>query len=130
MREREAEFTQRGVRIVAVSFESDARTREFQMQQRLPFQLLRDPGRVAYKHFGLERAAVQTILAPATVWYYIRRVLSGQRQGRASGDMYQLGGNVLLDSNGSALWVYRSNQPADRPSVDAILREIDRHPGV
>jgi phosphoribosyl-AMP cyclohydrolase len=130
LREREDEFQQRGVRIFAVSFESATRTSEYQQKQRLPFPVLRDPRRAAYLLFGIERRAVHKIYRPSTIWYYVRSALRGEFPGRTTGDMFQLGGNVLLDCDGSTLWVYRSSQPADRPSVDAILKEIDRRTGV
>ena len=130
MREREDEFQQRGVRIFAVSFESATRTGEYQQKQRLPFPILRDPRRAAYLLFGIERRAVHKIYRPSTIWYYVRSAIRGEFPGRTKGDMFQLGGNVLLDRDGSTLWVYQSSQPADRPSVDAIFKEIDRRTGV
>ena len=130
MREREDEFQQRGVRIFAVSFESATRTGEYQQKQRLPFPILRDPHRAAYLLFGIERRAVHKIYRPSTIWYYVRSAIRGEFPGRTKGDMFQLGGNVLLDRDGSTLWVYQSSQPADRPSVDAIFKEIDRRTGV
>jgi hypothetical protein len=129
LREREDEFQRRGVRIFAVSFESAARTGDYQQKERLPFPLLRDPRRAAYRQFGIERRPA-SIYRPSTVWYYVRSALRGQFPGRAQADPFQLGGDVLLDCEGSTLWVYQSSQPADRPSVDAILKEIDRHASV
>jgi hypothetical protein len=124
--EQEDEFQRRRVQIFAVTFESRRRTREYQRKERLPFPLLRDPRRTAYERFGIERRSGFGILQPATIVYYIKRFLQGQMPARVKADPYQLGGDVLIDVDGIVLWVYRSSQPADRPSVDAILREIDR----
>ncbi|CAN5636941.1 MAG: redoxin domain-containing protein [Chloroflexia bacterium] len=127
MRERQAEFDRRGVRIISVTFESETRIREYHEQGRLPFTTLRDPRRAGYKRFGIERQSARKIYSPGTIWYYIKRFLQGEMPSAAHGDLYQLGGDVLLDSDGSALWVYQSQNPADRPSVDDVLREIDQH---
>lgn len=124
MREREAELDRRGVRIFAVTFEPVTRMREYQEKERLPFPILRDPRRDGYKCFGIERKNARTIWSPGTVWYYIKRAFQGRLPEKVKADLYQLGGDVLLDADGSVLWVYRSQNPADRPSVDEILKHI------
>lgn len=100
--------------------------REYQEKGRLPFPTLRDPGRAGYKRFGIERQSARKIFSPGTIWYYIKRLFQGRLPALAQGDYYQLGGDVLLDPDGSAVWVYQSQNPADRPSVDDILKEIDK----
>ena len=127
LRERQAEFDRRGVRIFAVTFESESRVREYQEKGRLLFPMLRDPRRAGYKRFGIERQSARKIFSPGTIWYYIKRLFQGQMPAVAHGDYYQLGGDVLLGLDGSTLWVYQSQNPADRPSVNDILKEIDKH---
>lgn len=99
--------------------------REFQRKEPLPFPILRDPRRNGYRFFGIERRPIHRVYRPATIWYYIKRFFQGQMPEWVKADPYQLGGDVLLDGVGSVLWVYRSSEPADRPSVDDILMEID-----
>lgn len=41
-------------------------------------------------------------------------------------DVYQSGGDFLLDRNGNLLYAHRSQDPADRPTVATLLSEIDR----
>ena len=126
LRERQAELDRRGVRVLAVTFEPESRVREYHEQGRLPFPTLRDPQRAGYQRFGIERRSARRIFSPGTIWYYLKSLLKGRKLEFAQSDYYQLGGNVLLGSDGSTLWVYRSQNPADRPSVDDILREIDQ----
>lgn len=127
MREEQEHFARRGVRVFTVTFEPEPRVQEYAEDGRLPFPALRDPRREGYRHFGIERASARNIYSPGTIWYYVRRFLQGRMPALDSGDYYQLGGDVLLGSDGETLWVYRSQNPADRPSVEDILREIDRH---
>jgi hypothetical protein len=41
-------------------------------------------------------------------------------------DIYQSGGDFLLDRDGNVLFAYRGKDPADRPPMAVLLREIDR----
>jgi hypothetical protein len=40
------------------------------------------------------------------------------------GDWHKPGGHVLLDVDGAVRCIYRSSEPANRPSVDEILNQI------
>jgi hypothetical protein len=124
LREREDEFRQHNVRIFVVTFESEKRVNDYQRKEHVPYPVLRDPRREAYRRFGLERRAAHRVYRPATIRYYIKRFFQGRMPERVKADPYQLGGDVLLDADGSVLWMYRSSEPADRPSVDDILKEI------
>ena len=125
MREREAELTARGVRIFVVTFEPARQVRAYRSQESIAFPILRDPQREAYRAFGLDRRGPASIWRPRTIWFYGSRLLRGRLPGRSRADIYQLGGDVILTSSGAVCWVYRSTEPADRPDVDTILKELD-----
>ena len=125
MREREADLRARGVRVFGVTFESGARVAEYQQREAPPFPILRDPGRAAYRAFGISRAPAHRVWAPRTALFYARQLLRGRLPRHARSDYYQLGGDVLLTPGGEVGWVYRSREPADRPSVRAILARVD-----
>ncbi len=125
MREREAELAACGVRVFAVTFEPARRVREYRARESAPYPILRDPERVAYRAFGLQRREhAACIWRPKTIWYYVKNALRGRLPHVARADYYQLGGDVLLSPSGAVCWVYRSAEPADRPSVDLILKEV------
>lgn len=129
MRERAGELERLNVRVLAVTFESRQRIAEFEQREPLPFPVLRDPGRVAYKAFGFERRSSATIWGPPTLMYYVRRMLAGRLPEVTRGDPYQLGGDVIVGPDRRGGWVYRSEHPADRPSVASILSVIHRDTG-
>jgi hypothetical protein len=54
----------------------------------------------------------------------MRRGMKQERYGGA--DIYQSGGDFLLDRDGNVLFAYRGKDPADRPPVSALLQEIDQ----
>lgn len=123
MRERQDELEPYDVQIFAVTFESASRASEYQHDNPLPFPLLLDSGRSAYRRFGLGRKPATTVWGPKTLWYYAVRLLQGQTPEDSRGsDTYQLGGDVLLRADMSGGWIFRSKSPVDRPQVDAILR--------
>ena len=126
MREREAELTDRRVRVFAVTFESAKRVREYRGRESIPYPILRDRRRAGYRSFGLERReSAVGVWRPRTLWYYVKSTIRLRFPHVARADHYQLGGDVLLSRSGAICWVYRSQEPADRPDIDAILKEID-----
>lgn len=124
MRERRAELETRGVRILTVAFESSEQVRDFVARDAPGFPVLRDPERAAYRAFGFGRPGALRIWAPRTLAFYARKLLRGQLPRHFESDPFQLGGDVLLAPDGRPWWVYRSQQPADRPSVDQLLQAL------
>jgi hypothetical protein len=123
LREHQAEFQSLNVAIYAVTFESPERVDELDFADQLPFPLLRNPNRDAFRRFGLGRRAATTIWGPATLWFYARRLLVGDLPSIATDtDPYQLGGDVMLRKDRSGGWIYSSAHPADRPSPQSILK--------
>ena len=110
-----------GVQIFTVTFESEARVRELQARALLPYPVLRDPRRVAYRMFGLERRGPTTVWNIPTLWFYLRRLLRGQPPPRIRADPFQLGGDVILSADGRRGWAYASRDPVDRPSADGVV---------
>ena len=124
MRERRAELEAFNTRLLAVTFEPEERVREYRQRENIDVPMLRDPRREAYRAFGIQRTTLPGIFAPRSIWYYITQFFRGRLPRFARADWYQLGGNVLLNEAGEAVWIYRSREPADRPSVAAVLSEI------
>lgn len=114
------------MRLLAVAFESAEQVRAFIARDEPGFPVLRDPERAAYRAFGFGRPGALRIWAPRTLAFYARRLLRGQLPRHFQSDPFQLGGDVLVGPEGSPCLTYRSDQPADRPSVDAIVQALER----
>ena len=92
----------------------------------LPWPVLVDLDRIAYRAWGLRRASFRTVWLDPTVWArYGRLLLGGQRLRRLGGDTLQLGGDFVLDADGVITWA-RPQHADDRPPVGVLLAELER----
>lgn len=93
---------------------------------KLPFEVFCDPDRVAYRYFGFERGGLSMFFNLRVLVRYIRMIFSGlwPHRPEAGEDVYQLGGDVVLSAERRLLFAYRSHDPADRPTVDDLIRHI------
>ena len=91
------------------------------------FPILADPERAAYHAFGLQRLSWHRVFSLATLKLYLKLLRKGLvRQDYGDSDVYQSGGDFLIDRKGTILFAHRSEDPADRPSVSTLLKAIDR----
>jgi peroxiredoxin len=126
VRSAKAEFDRRNVSVVVVSFAEPSMLVPYLEKHRWPFPILADPQRNAYRAFGLKRLSWFRVFSPATLklyWKLFREGMKPQNYGKQ--DIYQSGGDFLLDREGNILFAHRSREPADRPSVNRLLQAID-----
>ena len=93
-------------------------------------QLIADPGRQLHKLFGLKYAMPeQTQWNIAAIQGYTRMYMeTGDPTPLIeveSGNVFYLGGDVVVDNDGSVVYVFHSKSPPDRPFVDDILTAIE-----
>jgi hypothetical protein len=127
VRSLKGEFDRRAVAIVVVSFAEAAQLIHYQQQHQWPFILLVDRKREAYEAFALERLSWFEVFSLTTLKRYFKLRRDGlRRENHGKDDIYQGGGDFLLDSAGNILFAHRSKEPADRPSAQRLLQEVDR----
>lgn len=124
MRERQEEIDRLGARVVAVTFEPPEQVARFAAVQALPYPILSDPTSRAYTAFGLRRGGAREILSWNAAKSYARGLLRGRWPRWPHSDIAQLGGDFVLDREGTLVFAYRSEDPADRPSVDDLLAAL------
>jgi peroxiredoxin len=84
-----------------------------------------DPARALYGALGFERASFARVwLHPAVWWRYGALIARGRRPHPPGQDVYQLGGDAVLDAGGRLRWVHASAGPEDRPAVDELLAAL------
>jgi hypothetical protein len=122
-----AEFDRRGVAIAVVSFAEPANLIGYQQRHQWPFDILADPKRTAYEAFALKRLSWFQVFSLTTIRLYLKLLREGMaRDDYGKHDIYQGGGDFVLDRSGTILFAHRSQDPADRPPIAALLQAIDR----
>ena len=84
--------------------------------------------RRAYAAFGLQRGRASNIWGWSTAKVYLRDLLAGRLLRLASGELAQLGGggDVVVDADDRIVFLRRSQNQTDRPTVDSVLAAIQR----
>lgn len=126
MRDHENEFTKRNVKIAVVTFENDFFARGYVVETSLTWPLLVDDTRETYRKYGMFSASFRDIWGPKTWWAYLKEVLKGEKLRKSEGDIYQRGGDVLIDPNGIVSLHHAGVGPTDRPSIETILNKVDK----
>lgn len=124
MRDHEEEFHRRNVRIVVVTFERDFLARNYVEDTSLTWPLLVDDTRETYRAYGMLSASFLDIWSLKTLLAYLKEILKGGRFRKSTGDLYQRGGDVLIDPEGIVSLHHVGAGPADRPAVTSLLRRI------
>lgn len=124
MREHEEELEALGVRVAVVTFEIGPLGGAYVRESQLTWPLLVDSSRDLYAAYGMHRGQWRHILGPAAWWAYVKLLARGRRLHRATGDVTQLGGDVLIDPTGIVRLHHVGSGPADRPSVESLLSMV------
>lgn len=124
MRDRETDFESLGVKIVVVTFANDFMARSYVEDTRLAWPLLVDQNRGVYGNYSMLSASFWDIWGPKTWLVYARELLKGNRLVKSEEDIYQRGGDVLIDPQGIVRLHHIGTGPADRPLPEAIIRTI------
>jgi hypothetical protein len=124
LRDHETEFLRLNLIIVIVTFENDFFARSYLEETALTWPLLIDGSRETYGKYGMLAASFLDIWGPKSLWAYLREFLKGRLPKRSHGDIFQRGGDVLIDPEGIVRLHHVGKGPADRPAVGAILNKI------
>lgn len=124
MRQHQRELTTAEVDVLVVTFEMPERARKYADESELPWPLLIDTDRSLYRAFGMDRADSWTVFGPRSWIGYIALLLRGRRLKKPTGDVHQLGGDVLIDPKGIVRYHYVGDGPIDRPSVGQLLARV------
>ena len=73
----------------------------------------------------MERAGFRDVWGLRTLKSYFRLLLQGKKLLKSQGDVYQRGGDVLIDPDGKIRFHHISIGPGDRSPLDTILAVVD-----
>ena len=124
MRDHEEEFSKLNVKIVVVTFETNLLSRSYAEETSLTWPFIIDETRELYRGYGMFSASFINIWGPKTWLAYLKEIIKGQKLKESEADVMQRGGDVLIDPNGIVQMQHVGKGPADRPSVEMILKII------
>jgi hypothetical protein len=124
LRDHEEELNALNVKIVVVTFENDYFARLYVQDTALTWPLLIDESRETFRKYGMLAASFWDIWGPKTWMVYLREIRKGKKLVKSEGDIYQRGGDVLIDPDGIVQLHHVGEGPADRPDVESILQAI------
>ena len=126
MKDRYEEICRLGGQLLVVSFSRPDRLAAYLARFPLPFPVVADPGLAAYKTFELGRTSWRGILRPRLLVRYLKlRLRSRLTLLRYQGeDVFQLGGDFVLDSKRRLVFAHRSEDPTDRPPAETLVQAI------
>ena len=109
-----------------VTFLSPHELSAFHAEHQFPFFVLGDPERRVYRRYGLTPGRLAAVFSAPVRTYYWRAFREGRaiHLPRSTTEVFQLGGDFLVDEQGVIRMAYYSERPGDRPSVEDILRAI------
>lgn len=89
-----------------------------------PWPLLVNENRTLYKAYGMGSAKLWDLMGPAACWKYLKLMAKGRLPKPPTGDIYQLGGDVLIDPDAIVRIHHVGSGPADRPKVSDLLETV------
>ncbi|MBT7081033.1 MAG: redoxin domain-containing protein [Chloroflexi bacterium] len=120
---RQDELSRLNAQVWVVSFGS-ADMSKIWLEQTCPeFLMLVDPDRNVYKSYGMRHSWWRSWNIK-TLWYYTKAVLTGRKLLGVKGDASQLGGDFVIDTDGTLLLSHPSGSATDRPSVDQLFEVL------
>jgi hypothetical protein len=111
--------------IVAVSFGTPQWARLWLQETQAPITVLLDTERELYRAMALKRSVWRS-WGVHNLAFYAAAIARGRKMHGYRGDMNQLGGNLIIDTNAIVRWLYRSKDPTDRPQPDQIISELEQ----
>ena len=115
-----------GGEVLVVSFTPPKLIAAYLAENPQPFPFVSDSERKAYQAFALGATNLRGLLRLGVIWHYLKLIFRGwMPKGPDKGaDVWQLGGDFILDADGRLRYAYASKDSTDRPSNDELLKAL------
>jgi peroxiredoxin len=126
LREDHERFERIGANVTLIGQGTPQECREFCDARRVPFRVLVDPARSAYRAYGLGKGGAMQVVGPQVMVPWIRNELHAEtRQRRLHGaSLTQMPGTFVTDTHGIIRFAHRSRHVADVPRNSVILQAL------
>ena len=132
LREDHDRFERIGAHVTLIGQGTPQECREFCETRRLPFRVLVDPDRSAYRAYGLGKGGVMQVVGPQVMVPWIRNELHAETRQRSTrgASFTQMPGTFVIDTDGIVRFGHRSRHVADVPRNSTILRALSELPSI
>ena len=124
LRRKAEAFRELGAQVVLVGLGTPKETAAFKDRFDIPFPMIADPEKALYKAFRLKQASVTAFLSPGMAVKGVSAMLRGYGIGLPTGDVRQLPGVFIINTDGVIRYRYFAEGPADHPDPDVLLEAI------
>jgi peroxiredoxin len=116
-------FERMGADVTLVGQGTPQECTEFCDARRVPFRVLVDPDRSAYRAYGLGKGGAMQIVGPQVMLPWVRNELRSEtrQRGLRGGSLTQMPGTFVVDTAGIVRLAHRSRHVADVPRNHVIL---------
>jgi peroxiredoxin len=116
------EFDAAGVNLVLIGQATPRQAAHFRRRQGIELPVLADEQRASYKQAGAKIATMGELVGPKVVAKGIGAGRKfGVHQGRTIGHPAQLGGAMLITTDGRIVWSHMSQDASDNAEAEEIL---------
>jgi peroxiredoxin len=122
-REKDA-FDRLGAAVVLVGLGSVEQTAAFKERFDVPFPMIADPEKQLFEAFRLKQASAGSLLSAKLVFRGVTAMAKGHGIGVPKGDVLQLPGVFIIDTDGRILFSHHASGPADHPRPETLLAAL------
>ncbi len=124
LRRQKESFDRLGANVVLVGLGSAEQTAEFKERFDVPFAMVADPEKRLFEVFRLQQASAGSLFSAKMVLRGVTAMAKGHRIGVPQGDVRQLPGVFIIDTDGRILFSHHASGPADHPSPETLLEAL------
>ena len=121
MRRQKQRFEAMGAQLLLVGMSAPQETAAFAENFDVPFPMAADPKRTLYRAFDIGRMNPLGFFSPTVALKGVSAMARGHLAGLPQGDVRQLPGVFVIDTDGTIVFRHYSRDPSDHPSPDTIL---------
>ena len=125
MRQTKKEFDQKGARILLVGMGNREQAETFRKTFAPEFSIVSDSERRLYQAYELKRTGLFQLASPSLLVKGIKALGLGHGMGSPQGDVLQLPGVFIIDTEGRIRFSHHSRDPADHPNPEDLLSALD-----
>lgn len=121
---RHEEFTARGASIAAIGMGLPGMAEDFREKQGIQFPLLVDRTKETYRALEMKKGNLWDVMGPKNWARYAKGILSGHGVDKPKQDPLQMGGVLVVDTDGAVKYEFRAGAAKENPPIDEVLAAL------